>query len=51
MAKTKTVIDSDKIYVIDKGSIVEEGSHFELLSNKQNYYKLINNTFEKTEFA
>jgi len=31
---------ADKILVIDKGEIVEEGKHEELMKNKGLYYKL-----------
>lgn len=34
-----TVINADKIIVMDKGQIVETGNHFELLSKKEGYYK------------
>lgn len=34
-----TVINADKIIVMDKGQIVEEGKHFELISKQEGYYK------------
>jgi len=34
-----TIINADKIIVMDKGQIVEEGNHFELLAKKEGYYK------------
>jgi ATP-binding cassette subfamily B multidrug efflux pump len=34
-----TIMNADKIIVMDKGEIVEEGSHQELLSNTDGYYK------------
>jgi ATP-binding cassette subfamily B multidrug efflux pump len=34
-----TIINADKIIVMDKGQIVEEGSHFQLLSKANGYYK------------
>ncbi len=34
-----TVINADKIIVMDKGQIVEEGKHFELISKPDGYYK------------
>ena len=37
-----TIINSDKIYVIDNGSIVEEGTHDELIKLKSSYYNLLN---------
>lgn len=38
--RLSTIKKCSKIYVMDKGSIIEEGSHKELLSNKGYYYKL-----------
>ncbi len=34
-----TIVNADKIIVMDKGQIVEEGSHFELLNKADGYYK------------
>lgn len=34
-----TVINADKIIVMDKGQIVEEGSHLELINKANGYYK------------
>lgn len=34
-----TVINADKIIVMDKGLIVEEGRHYELINREQGYYK------------
>lgn len=34
-----TVINADKIVVMDKGLIVEQGSHHELLNRSEGYYK------------
>ncbi|KGO90714.1 ABC transporter ATP-binding protein [Flavobacterium suncheonense] len=34
-----TVINADKIIVMDKGQIVEEGKHYELISKAEGYYK------------
>ena len=34
-----TIVNADKIIVMDKGQIVEEGNHFELLNKKEGYYK------------
>lgn len=34
-----TIVNADKIIVMDKGLIVEQGSHFELLQNENGFYK------------
>jgi len=44
--RLSTVIDSDRIIVIDKGQIVEEGNHKALLKKKGLYYNLYNNGLE-----
>ncbi|MCG2588367.1 peptidase domain-containing ABC transporter [Rhodohalobacter sulfatireducens] len=40
-----TVFMADKISVLEKGKLVEEGAHKELLSNKSHYYRLWQNQF------
>lgn len=39
--RLSTIIGANKIIVIDKGAIVEEGTHSELLERKGLYYKLL----------
>jgi ATP-binding cassette subfamily B multidrug efflux pump len=34
-----TIVNANKIIVMDKGQIVEEGTHQELLKREQGYYK------------
>ncbi len=34
-----TIINADKIIVMDKGEIVEEGTHYQLLNKENGYYK------------
>lgn len=41
--RLSTIYDSDNIFVIDKGRIVESGTHEELLSNRGIYFELYNN--------
>lgn len=38
--RLSTIKKCEKIYVMDKGRIIEEGSHIELLNKKGYYYKL-----------
>lgn len=40
--RLSTIMKADRIVVLDKGRIVEQGSHKELLKNKGEYYKLWN---------
>ncbi|MBQ3194629.1 MAG: ABC transporter ATP-binding protein/permease [Oscillospiraceae bacterium] len=61
LAKTKTVIlishrlanvaDADNIYVLDKGSIIESGSHSQLLAANRAYAKLWNAQQELENYA
>lgn len=39
-----TVVNADKIIVMDKGKIVEEGNHIELLNTTDGYYKKLYNS-------
>lgn len=47
--RLSTIKNADKIYVIDKGTVIEEGSHKDLMLNKKMYFNLINE--QKSEFA
>lgn len=44
--RLSTVRDADKIVVLDKGRIVEEGTHQELTALRGTYYKLVKNQLE-----
>ncbi len=44
--RLSTVKNADQIVVIDKGRIVEIGSHKELVMKKGNYYRLVKNQLE-----
>ncbi|MNK04823.1 Lactococcin-G-processing and transport ATP-binding protein LagD [compost metagenome] len=44
--RLSTVKHADKIIVLDKGKVVEEGTHIELVEKKQEYYRLIKNQLE-----
>src|SRR5690606_25213056 len=38
--RLSTVINADKIVVMEKGKVIEEGSHNELYNSKNKYYTL-----------
>lgn len=44
--RLSTVKNADKIVVLDKGKIVEEGTHHELSALKGKYYELVKNQLE-----
>ena len=44
--RLSTVKNADQIVVLEKGIIVETGTHAELVKNKQNYYELVKNQLE-----
>ncbi|MCB0630564.1 MAG: peptidase domain-containing ABC transporter [Saprospiraceae bacterium] len=49
--RLSTVKGADKIVVLDKGRIVEEGVHEELIYNKGPYYHLVKNQLELEKLA
>ncbi|HEX3383551.1 MAG TPA: peptidase domain-containing ABC transporter, partial [Mucilaginibacter sp.] len=44
--RLSTVSNADKIIVLDKGQIIEQGNHYELTSLKGDYYRLVKNQLE-----
>lgn len=44
--RLSTIKNCDKIVMLDKGKIVEEGTHDELINRKGRYYNLVNNIVE-----
>lgn len=61
LSKTKTIIlishrmanvvNSDRIYVLDNGRIVEEGNHKQLLKNKGTYERLYSKQYELEKYS
>eukprot|EP00924_Labyrinthula_sp_SR-Ha-C_P007637 snap_masked-scaffold_42-processed-gene-2.32-mRNA-1 protein AED:0.15 eAED:0.15 QI:0/0/0/1/1/1/2/0/463 len=43
--RLSTVVNADRIVVIEKGRKIEEGSHFELMKKKGKYFELFNAQF------
>lgn len=48
--RLSTIQHSDKIIVLSKGVIIEEGTHQQLLKQKGQYYKLYTLQYEKKQF-
>lgn len=44
--RLSTVKNADKIVVLDKGKVVEEGNHAELVAKRGEYYRLVKNQLE-----
>ena len=44
--RLSTIVHSDVILVMDKGQVVEKGSHRELLEKRGAYYRLYQSQFE-----
>lgn len=44
--RLSTVINADKIYVLENGSVIESGSHSELINQSGAYFTLIRNQLE-----
>ena len=41
--RLSTVQNADQIVVLSKGSVVEQGTHLELINKKSHYYTLVKN--------
>ena len=41
--RLSTVQNADQIIVLSKGSVVEQGTHSELINKKDHYYTLVKN--------
>ncbi|PQB03568.1 peptidase domain-containing ABC transporter [Aureitalea marina] len=44
--RLSTVKNADQIVVLDKGMIIEKGTHNELVAQRKNYYELVKNQLE-----
>lgn len=40
--RLSTIRDADKIYVLNKGKVVEEGTHRDLVEKEEAYWSLLN---------
>ena len=47
--RLSSVRKADKIYVLDKGSVQENGSHEELMKKKGRYYRLFEEQVKKND--
>lgn len=47
--RLSTIQKADRIIVLDKGKIIEQGTHQQLLANEGHYKKLIDMQFQETE--
>ncbi|MBX4180565.1 MAG: ATP-binding cassette domain-containing protein, partial ['Prunus persica' phytoplasma PP2] len=45
--RLSTIVNADKILVLHRGAIIEQGTHQELLNYKGFYYKLYQSQFQK----
>ena len=43
--RLSTIVSSDRILVLEQGSVIEEGTHRELIAKKGHYYKLYTNQY------
>ena len=46
--RLSTIVNADKIVYLDKGKIIEEGTHWALLNKRGSYYNMIKNQLQNT---
>jgi ATP-binding cassette subfamily B protein len=44
--RLSTVMNADTIVVLEKGKIIEKGTHTELVAKRGNYYELVKNQLQ-----
>ena len=49
--RLSTIKSAEKIYVIDKGRVIESGNHEELILNQDTYYSLVNEQKQSLSLA
>jgi ABC-type multidrug transport system fused ATPase/permease subunit len=47
--RLSTIVNANRILVIDKGQIVEQGTHQQLLELEGTYFNLYNNQFTRQQ--
>lgn len=47
--RLSTIIDADRIYYMESGSIVEAGTHYELMASQSKYRTMVETTFLKED--
>lgn len=49
--RLSTIIDADNIIVLDKGEVIEQGSHSELIMKREKYFNMYNKQIEKVKLS
>lgn len=47
--RLSTILDADLILVMNKGSVIEQGTHAELMEKRGFYFDLYNSQFARSE--